>query len=61
MVISIVVRYYGMISKSLEKRLRELEIRGRIKAIQTMVLLKSARILRRVLMAGGNLLSLKLQ
>ena len=40
----------------LEKRLRELEIRGRIKTIQTTALLKSARILRRVLQKRlGNL------
>ena len=34
----------GTDTKNLEKRLGELEIRGRVKAIQTTDLLKSARI-----------------
>ena len=38
----------------------ELVIGGRIKTIQTTVLLKSARILRRVLVARGNMLSVRL-
>ena len=37
------------VTKNLEKRLEELEIRGRIETIQTTALLRSARILRRVL------------
>ncbi len=36
-------------SKDLENRLKELKIRGRIETIQTTTLLKSARIIRRVL------------
>ena len=39
----------GMVSKGLEKRQGEFEIRGRIKTIHTTLLLRSARILRRVL------------
>ncbi len=45
----IIVGVLETVPKNLEKTLRELEIRGRIKAIQTTTLLRSARILRRVL------------
>ena len=48
-VIPIVVGALGMIQKDLEKKLGKLEIRARIKTIQTKAVLKSARILRRVL------------
>ena len=48
-VILIVVDALKMVSKGLEKRMEERGIRGRIKTIQTTALLKSARILRRVL------------
>ena len=41
-VIPIVVGVLGMVPKSLENRLGELNIRGRIKTIQTTALLKSA-------------------
>ena len=41
--------------------LEDLEIRGRMETIQTTALLRSARILRRVLETGEDLLSLKLQ
>ena len=47
--ISIVVGALGMVHKDLEKSLEELEIRRRIVTIQTTVLLRLARILRRVL------------
>ena len=50
-VIPIVVGSLGMISKGTEKRLA---IGGRIEAIQTIALSKSARILRRVLESCGN-------
>ena len=41
--------------KSLEKKLEELKIRGRIDNIKTTTLFWSARILRRVLETGGDL------
>ena len=49
MVISIVDEALGTVSSDLEKRLGEPEIRERIEIIQTIALLKSAKILRRVL------------
>ena len=48
-VIPIVVGALGTVQKSLEKRLKNLEIRGRIETIQNTALLQSARILRRVM------------
>ena len=48
MVIPIITGTLGIIPKDFDKRLEELEIR-RIKTIQIIVLLKLARILRRVL------------
>ena len=47
--------------KDLENKLEKVEIKGRIETIQTTVLLKSARILRRVLEIWGDLLSPRLQ
>ena len=49
MVIPIVIRTLGTVLISLKKRLKELEIGGRIKTIQTIALLRSARIPRKVL------------
>ena len=51
----------GTVSKGPEKRLGELEIRGRIETIQSRALFKSARILSIVPETRGNLLSLRLQ
>ena len=48
-VIPIVVGALGTVPIKLEKRLENLEIRGRIETIQNTALLQSARILRRVL------------
>ena len=48
-------------SKGLVKGPEELEIRGQIEIIQATVLLRSARILGRVLETWGDLLSLNLQ
>ena len=48
-VISIAVGVLVIFPRCLEKRQRELEIRGRIKTIKAAKLIKSARILRRVL------------
>ena len=55
--IPIVVGALGAVLKGLEKRLEKLEIRGRIKTIQTKALLRSVRILRRVLETREDLLS----
>ena len=54
-VIRILVGALGMVPKGLEGRLEELEIR-RIETIQTTALLKSAKILRRVLETREDLL-----
>ena len=51
----------GTITKGLLKGLEDLEVGGRVETIQMIVLLKTARILRRVLETWGDLLSLKLQ
>ena len=56
-VIPVVVGTLGTVPRGLE----ELELRGRTDAIQTIALLRSARILKRVLETGGDLLSLNLQ
>ena len=50
----------GSIIKGLIKGQEELEIKGRVETIQTIALLKSARILRTVLDIWGDLLSLRL-
>ena len=56
-VIPIVIGALGTIPKGLE----EWEIRGQVEKIQTTALLRSARILRRVLQTWGDFLSLKFQ
>ena len=62
MVIAIVISALGTVPKGLAGGggLEELEIGGRIETIQITALLRSARILRRVLETWGDLLSLKL-
>ena len=60
-VIPIVIGALGRVTKGLIMGLEELEIRDRVETIQTTALLRSARILRRVLETWGDLLSLKLQ
>ena len=57
-VVLIIVRALGKIIKNQEKSVKELEMKGRIETVQTTALLTSARILRRVLKSGGDLLSL---
>ena len=52
---------FGTVAKGLLKVLEDLEVGGRVETIQTTELLRMARILRRVLETGGDLLSLKLQ
>ena len=48
----------GTITKGLLKGLEDLEVGGRVETIQTTALLRTARILRRVLETCGDLLSL---
>ena len=48
-VIPIVIGSLGTVPKELLKGLEDLEIRGQVQTIQTTVLLRSARILRRAL------------
>ena len=60
-IIPIVIGAFGTVTKRLLKRLEDLEVGGRVETIQTTTLLRTARILRRVLETWGDLLSLKLQ
>ena len=60
-IIQIVIGAFGAIIKGLLKGLEDLEVGGRVETVQTTVLLRTARILRRVLETLGVLLSLKLQ
>ena len=48
-VIPIVIRAHGTVTKGLVQGLEDLEIMGRVETVQTTALLRSARILRRVL------------
>ena len=60
-VIRIVVGALGTVTEGLLKGLEDLEIRGRAEIIQTSVLLRSAKILRKVLETWKDFLSLKLK
>ena len=60
-IIPIVIGAYGTVTKGLLKGLEDLEVGNRVETIQTTALLKTARILRRVLETWGDFLSLKLQ
>ena len=60
-IVPIVIGALGTITKGLLKGLEDLEVGGRVDTIQTTALLRTARILRRVLETWGDLLSLKLQ
>ena len=59
-IIPIVFGAFGTVTKGLLKGLKELEVGGRVETIQTTALLRTARILRRVLETWGDLMSLKL-
>ena len=59
-IIPIVIGIFGIITEWLLKGQEDLKIRGREETIQTTALLRSARILRRVLETWSDLLSLKL-
>ena len=60
-IVPIVIGALGTITKGFLKGLEDLEVGGRVETIQTTALLRTARILRRVLEIWGDLLSLKLQ
>ena len=60
-IVPIVNGALGTITKGLLKGLEDLEVGRRVETIQTTALLRTARILRRVLETWGDLLSLKLQ
>ena len=54
-IIPIVIGAFGTVSKGLLKGLEDLEVSDRVETIQTTALLKTARILRRVLETYGDL------
>ena len=60
-IVPIVIGALGIVTKGILKSLEDLEIGGRVETIQTTALLRTARILRRVLETWGDMLSLKLQ
>ena len=60
-IIPIVIGAFGTATKGLLKGLEDLEVGGRVQAIPTAALLRTTRILRRVLETWGDLLSLRLQ
>ena len=59
-IVPIVSGAFGTVTKGLLKVLEDLEVGGRVETIQITTLLRTARILRRVLETWGDLLSLKL-
>ena len=60
-IVPIVIGPLGTVTKVLLKGLADLEVDGRVETIQTTVLLRTARTLRRVQGTWGDLLSLNLQ
>ena len=60
-IISIVIGTHGIVTKGSVPGLEDLEIRRRVETIQTTALLRSARILKRVLKTWRDLLSSRLQ
>ena len=60
-IVPIVIGTFDTVTKRLLKGLEDLEVGGRVENIQTIALLKTARILRKVLETWADLLSLKLQ
>ena len=59
-IMPIVIGAFSMVPKGLLKGLEDMEVGGRVESIQT-TLLKTARILKRVMVTWRDLLSLKLQ
>ena len=60
-IVPIVIGAFGTVTRGSLKGLEELEVGGRVETIQTTALLKTARILRKVLETWVDLLSLKHQ
>ena len=60
-IVQIVIGALGTVAKGLLKSLEDLKVGGRVETIQTTALLRTTKILRRVLETWGDLLSLKLQ
>ena len=60
-IMPIVMGAFSAVTKGLLKELEDLKVGGRMGTIQTTALLRTARILRRVLETWGDLLSIKLQ
>ena len=60
-IIPIVIGAFGTVTKGLLKGQEDLEVGGRVETIQTTTLLRTTRILRRVLETWGYLLSLNPQ
>ena len=60
-IIPIVIGAFGTVTKELLKGLEELEVGRRVETIETTALLRTGRILIRVLETWEDLLSLKLQ
>ena len=56
-IIPIVIGVFGTLTRGLLKSLEDLEVGGRVETIQTTALLRTARILKRVLETWGDLLS----
>ena len=59
-IVPIVIDALGTVTKWLLRGLEDLEIGARVETIQTTALLRTARILSRVLETWGDLLSLRL-
>ena len=60
-IIPIMISAFGTVTKGLLKGLEDLEVGGRVETIQMTALLRTARVLRRVLETWGDLLPLKFQ
>ena len=60
-IILFVIGAFGTVTKGVLKGLEDVEVGERVNTIQTTALLRTARILRRVLETFGDLLSLRLQ
>ena len=60
-IVGIVIGAFGTISKELLKGLEDMDVAGRVETIQMTALLRTARILRRILDTWGDLLSVRLQ
>ena len=60
-IIPIVIGAFGTVTKGLFKGLEDLEVDRRVETIETTALLRTTRILKRVVQIRENLLSLKLQ